>query len=634
MKRRAFARKIYAADVSCSTEQAAVSAAVSKTRKRSQAAASPAGEGPSNSERPTKKRVRIPTWLYLAFAAALVLALASRLPSLRAPVALDDFYQRAMIEGKLTIHRAAWNLYDFVDNDNHAGLVDRGIIPWWQDTTGYKARFLRPIPSLLVWIDFKLSGYDGFFPHLHSIVWWGIAVFGAHALFRRLFGARAALFCAATFAISPGHTVPIFWLANRNVLVTTAIGLWALSWYQRWRNELRPREGWISAALWLATMLTGEYALCFAGYIVSIELFRRGESIAQRFRATLPFVAPLVLYLALRVAFGYDVRQSTFYKNPLEDPIAYVLGAPRALAVLLGSAWFGFDDQTLASTSAPLMALAVVVLALIVVAALYNTTRSLSEEKAQSIGWLFVGSFIALLPVLSPRASMRLLGPAVIGVSGCVGMLMNATLGARAAKAKPKHGASPGVLGWLVAAGLAYAHFVNVPLSAYNFTKQAALAEPEFDQRLDWVRQHITPGVSTVLVLRGTTPPTAIVAPFMLRELAPARWRVLTQAYGQVVLVRSGPKTLEVSQDGNEPLIHFGEGDVVRALPLKVGETINAPGIRATIVALDEEQLPKQLHFEFDRDLDDPSFWSITEGRGGFREIKLPAVGFGVRLPP
>jgi hypothetical protein len=575
------------------------------------------------------------TWVHVLFWMAIAIAIVSRVPSLRAPVALDDFAQRAMIEGKLTVHRLPWNLYDFVDTDNHSSLVDRGIIPWWSDTPGHKARFLRPLPSLLVWLDFQLAGYDGFLPHLHSLLWWGLAVFGAHAFYRRLFGGRAALFCTAVFAVSPGHTVPIFWLANRNVLVTIAIGVWALSKYLRWREQSLPRDGWVSLALWFATLLTGEYALCFIGYVAAIELFRRRESIAQRLKATAPFTIPLIAYLGLRAVLGYDIRQSAFYRNPLEDPAAYLLGAPRALTVLLGSAWFGFDDLTLASTSAQTLALTGTALAVAAAIAFWKAARRLSDEKRDRLTWLFLGSFLALVPVLSPRASMRLLGPAMLGVAGCVGVLLNASFGAFGTRSsKRRRKSSPDLVAWLASMAFVYAHFIRVPLKAYDFTKQAALAEPEFDRRLDWVRQHITPAVSSVLVLRGETPPTAIVAPFMLRDLAPPRWRVLSQAFGRVVLVRSGPKTLEMTQDGNEPLIHFGRGDILRAIPLRVGETISAPGMRATVVALDEEQLPKQLHFEFDRDLDDPSFWPIAEGASGFRDIKLPAVGFGVVLPP
>jgi hypothetical protein len=81
------------------------------------------------------------------------IAVVSRIPALSAPIALDDYAQRGLIEGRLVPARLPWNLYDFIDSDNRAELVDRGIVQWWSDTEGSVTRFLRPIPSLLVWLD-------------------------------------------------------------------------------------------------------------------------------------------------------------------------------------------------------------------------------------------------------------------------------------------------------------------------------------------------------------------------------------------------------------------------------------------------------------------------------------------------
>src|SRR3954471_9488576 len=91
--------------------------------------------------------------------------------ALRATFALDDFAQRAMIEGKLTPHRGPFNLYDLVADDNRAALLDRGVIPWWSDPH-LTIRFLRPLSSLLVWVDHRLFGNEAFGPHVFSFVWW------------------------------------------------------------------------------------------------------------------------------------------------------------------------------------------------------------------------------------------------------------------------------------------------------------------------------------------------------------------------------------------------------------------------------------------------------------------------------
>jgi hypothetical protein len=234
------------------------------------------------------------------------IAVVSRIPAFSAPIALDDYAQRGLIEGRLVPARPPWNLYDFIDSDNRAALVDRGVVQWWSDTERSVTRFLRPIPSLLVWLDYEVAGYDGLFPHVHCFLWWLLATGAFFAFVRDRFTLRVALLSTALFAVSPGHTIPILWPANRGALVSLAFGCLAL------RAHLRAREGrgaqWTSALHWAATFLTGEYALCFVGYILAFELVRRGESIARRLRSTLPALLTLLGYLSIRAVLGYGVR--------------------------------------------------------------------------------------------------------------------------------------------------------------------------------------------------------------------------------------------------------------------------------------------------------------------------------------
>src|SRR5215510_1555900 len=119
----------------------------------------------------------------LVLLAALVCGAFANRAALRGPLALDDFAQRAMAEGKLTPGRGPFNLYDFVADDNRAALMDRGAIPWWSDPR-LVIRFLRPLPSVFVWLDHRLFGYSTFAPHLLSFLWWAAAVLAAHALYR------------------------------------------------------------------------------------------------------------------------------------------------------------------------------------------------------------------------------------------------------------------------------------------------------------------------------------------------------------------------------------------------------------------------------------------------------------------
>src|ERR1041384_5814437 len=121
--------------------------------------------------------------------------------ALRAPLEMDDVAQRAMIEGTLTPRRGPFNLYDFVADDNRTALMDRGVIPWWSDPH-LVTRFLRPLPSVLVWLDHQLFGYGAFGPHALSFLWWAAAVLAAKMLYRTALGVYPALAATAVFALS------------------------------------------------------------------------------------------------------------------------------------------------------------------------------------------------------------------------------------------------------------------------------------------------------------------------------------------------------------------------------------------------------------------------------------------------
>ncbi|MGA3124563.1 MAG: hypothetical protein ABSF69_27720 [Polyangiaceae bacterium] len=566
------------------------------------------------------------------FVVVLLVAAAAHWPALRAPLVLDDFAQRAMIEGRLTPSRNLFDLFDFVADDNRASLLDRGVLPWWSDPL-LKTRFLRPLPSLLVWLDYELSGYHSFAPHLRSLFWWAVAVAAAGTLFRSVLSERAAAVGTLVFALSPAHTVPIWWLANRDVLVSVAVGSFALARYVRWRHGRSKRDGAISTCLWAAAMLTGEYALCFTGYVAAIEFARRGDTVARRMSGLAVFALPLFAYLGIRAALGYGVHGSGFYHDPLADLGSYISGTPRALAILLGAAWFGIDDRWSASASLEWLVLVGAAIVLAMGIARASASRRQDARSRSGTLWLLVGSVLALLPVAAVQPSTRLLAVGALGVCALVGVVIDAAwTDLTEGMWRSREGAPTTAVTAVAALGLVYAHFIHVPVQAYWFSRRATEEEPVYSRRLAWVRENLSPSKTTVVVLRGTTPTTALAAPFMLRSTDPERWRVLTQAFGRLVAVRSGSRSLDVVQDGAEPLVYLGPTDPVRATGMAEGETFEVPGMRTTVVSVDGNGQPGRLRFEFDRDLDAPSFWWIVEGENGFREVRLPSVNQGVRL--
>jgi hypothetical protein len=216
-----------------------------------------AGVQASDTEARTRTAPRLRRALLIATA---VVALFIHLPGLRTPLLLDDYTQRAMADGRYPSPPGPFQLYDFINDANRAALLDRGVLPWWSHPK-MVMRFLRPLSSALLWVDYRVAGGNPVWGHLHSLLWWVAACFAVHFLLRRLFSDRVAWFGVAIFAFAPCHALPLSWMANREEIVSTALGTAALAIYLRWREERRPLDGLVSLGLFSLAVLAGEYTL-------------------------------------------------------------------------------------------------------------------------------------------------------------------------------------------------------------------------------------------------------------------------------------------------------------------------------------------------------------------------------------
>jgi hypothetical protein len=544
--------------------------------------------------------------------------------ALHAPIEMDDVAQRAMIEGTLTPRRGPFNLYDFVADDNRAALMDRGVIPWWSDPH-LVTRFLRPLPSVLVWLDHRLFGYGAFGPHALSFLWWAAAVLTAHMLFRTALGTWPALAATVVFALSPTVAIPLVWVANRNVLVTLAFGAAALALYVRWRNDRRPVQGVATAAAFGATALTGEYALCLSGYLITFELCRGVEPARRRLTGALPAIVPFVLYVVVRAALGYGATASGFYRDPTTDSGAYAEALPRTFSSLFAAAWLGVDVMSPWLDSAAFRTILILGGVGLVVGTLWRAQRSRADAGTGGSWWLASGSVIGLLPLAATEPSRRLLGVAAIGVSGAVGVLLVQAI--RRIGPPVRRAALIGV-----AVVAAFVHLAAAPLQTRRLSVGAVEDTIDHLARFSTVPRRAR-SVDTTLVVRAQYGLTVLSAPFLLRGEAPKHWWVLSHTFDQTAAIRTSPKSIEVVQE-KVPLFPIGPTGIVRTTPFLAGDVVQLSGLRATVLRVDEAGRPMAVRYEFDRNLDSSEVAWISEGRSGFVEVVPPPVGIGVRLTP
>ncbi|MBS2014473.1 MAG: glycosyltransferase family 39 protein [Deltaproteobacteria bacterium] len=553
------------------------------------------------------------------------------LPAVRSPFFLDDFLQGAMVEGTFPAKRGMLELYDFIDDTNRSALTERGLLPWWTDPS-LTLRFFRPLASAILYGEHKVFGHSALPMHLHSLAWWIAATLAVHSLYKRVLDRRPRLLATAMFALSPCHSLPLAWLANRETLVSLTFGALAIGAQWRWREERRARDGVLAATFFaLALLGGGEYALCCGGYVVAMDLVRR-EPVARRATGWLPFVAPAAGYLVVRGMLHYGTAGSGYYSDPLHDPSAFLANAPMRAMLLLGSGWMGFDPETWRhGVMRGILTALVLSAALLLVLPLRLTLERQTPAVRKAATWLLMGSFAALVPVLAVVTARRLLGASMIGVAPIVALLVErAWFPTDEEDARSR--SVPGAAIALAALGLGFAHLVHGPATSWLVSQQHRKDAEDFHVRVDLLRSAMAESPNAdVALARGLA--GAFFAPFALDPLGrtPPRWSVLTHA-GHVLVRRVDERTLELVVPKGRCLYPVGERNLYRSPKMmRVGTILRAPGYTVTI--LENGDLgPRHARFTFDAPLDS-KIW-FADDFDALRSIDLPDVGFGLALDP
>lgn len=550
-------------------------------------------------------------------------------PALLSNYLLDDYLHASMLHGTFPAERSPFELYDFVNPVDREVLLARGLLPWWSDP-GLTIRFMRPLSSALLWVDHRLFGDAPLPQHLHSLLWWVAAVLAASALFRRSFQPRVAGMATVIFALAPCHAIPLAWLANREALVSLTFGIVGILALLRLRDSGKLGDAALACVCFALSFLAGEYAISLAGFVVAHELMTKATP-TRRACTLAPFALPLALYLGVRSMRGYGSQGSGFYTDPLHDPIAFLLGAPRRVAILLIDAWLGLDQNTLTvSSSVWWVALVFVVLAALFVLPIHASLSALPEGEQRTARWLLLGACLALVPVLAVVPSPRLLGASMLGFSPVIAIVLN-------------HAWFPSVppsrrgldeLTTLAAMVLAFAHFVHGPGVSFLMGRSFHQSTWSYARAMDQLRERLgdlsETEVVAVRVMGG-----GFFLPFSLEHEGrpPEHFRILSHA-SHVLVLRRGPRTLELLGTEEHGLYPSAEGNLFLEADhrVEVGQVFAVPGMTATVLEVLADGRPRSARFEFERDLEDVKW--LHEASSGFPDAAPPEVGFGMPLDP
>lgn len=565
---------------------------------------------------------------WLGVVGAIVAGVLLRVRVLSTGFILDDYVQLEMSRtlGGEPLWTAApsYKLYAFVAQGTAPELMARGSLPWWTDPELLAAP-MRPLPSLLLALEYRVFGAEPFGPHCVSVALWSAMMLVVAGFYRRLLAPGAALFATWIYALSLAHSMPLIWIANQCAILACGFGvasLWALL---AWR-EGGWRPGAVVYPLLLALSLAcAEYGLCVVALVVCYELgsvAARNRTLVQRLSALAPPLGVLTLHqLALRF-LGYGVSGSLLYIDPLHDPKLYVVRVLQQLPSMLVDGVLGL----FAPPGNPWVVL-FSVFALPILVWFWRVARRKAGGE-RDLGWLVLGSLAALLPLSASGYSTRLMIVAGVGLSGLVA---SAALGAFQALRRGEAGL------WrfpsaLVAAGLAFSHVILSPMGSAVETMLGA----DLNRSLRNAALDAKFGARDVLIL-GATDTFSFHYPPLVAKLheqpVPRGWWVLSASYQPQAVKRVDASTIElVSAKGdlltNPSALVYRRPD----RPLDVHSQVRVGPIEATVLEVGDTG-PKRVRFHFEGTLDDSRYAVYLATPKGYIPYRLPAIGKSQYIP-
>ncbi|MCC6192685.1 MAG: hypothetical protein IT318_26990 [Anaerolineales bacterium] len=556
---------------------------------------------------------------------AALLAVTLALPAVATGRQLDDDLLFTTLRAAPNAPAALNGLFVLMDGDAQQAEMQmaRGFFPWWALPSAQVA-FWRPVAALTHWLDLRLWPAAPALMHAHSLLYLGLLVAAAAALYRRVMAgwrgtAGSAALAALLYAVDDAHGFGAAWLANRNGLLAALGVVLALHAHLRWRRAGWQPGAWLSPTLLAFALLCNEGAAAALGYWLAEAAFLETGPWQRRALGLLPALAVSAFWRFAYAAQGYG-QWGTNYVDPTREPLAFA----RALfahgpGLLLGQ-WLLPPAEVAPFLSGAAQA-GLWFFAVLVLFGLAVWLWPVVAHSATARFW-GVGSLLAAaLPAGGALPANRLLFIVGLGSFGLLG---------EALAAHPNtHAWRRAARGVMIGVHLIVAPLL-LPLTAYSPAILGGLAQAS-------ARLPAGPALleQSVIVVNAPSFAHATYLP-LLREAhglpVPARVRGLASGLGALTVTRPDATSLTLT-----PALGFltGFDGVFRgpAHPLALGTVINLGDLQVTVLALTPNGRPATAAFHFARPLEDPAYrWVIWQAHD-YAPWSPPAVGQAVTLP-
>ncbi len=550
--------------------------------------------------------------------------MALAVPALFAGYQADDWFHVAEVRGVMPLDEQrvpTASMFSFFDGDaaRTATLRDAGIVPWWVDDR-IRASFWRPVTVWTHQLDDAVAPRSAFFAHVHSLLWFGLLIFLAAVLHRRILGGGAAAVAGLAglmYAVDEAHGLPVGWLANRNALISGVLGFTVILLYDRWRRDGATWAAWVGPPVFALSLLSAEAALASTAYLFAYALFLDRGSLATRAARLVPYGAIVVIWRAIYSSLGYGTEGSGLYLDPVQSPLRYALAAVERVPMLLGDQLLSFPSM-LPAFMPPGIRYPLTVGVAVAVAALIRVLVRALRDSPTARFWA-LGALLATLPIAATFSMPRLL--VFVGLGGA------AIVAEYVMKAREQGG------GRLATALLV----LHVGVAAVSLPVQAYLVKP-LTEAMFPCESYAAAGpdaVEKTTVFVNSNDLCVAYVPVIraVREQPSPRVVLLSSAVYAVRLEGVDAHTIDVHVPAG---MHSNPADSLLRDPrdtLPIGDVITTPETSFEIRSHNAAGLVDAVRVRFQRPLTDPSYqWVCTIDRVG-KPCSPPAPGETRELP-
>lgn len=563
--------------------------------------------------------------LYLA-----LVAMAFASPSLFIGFHLDDFVGRYAYsdlpdaDRLFKIMSGGFGITNGNPDDIH-WLIEQGYAPWWTYPKLLLGLF-RPVSILIHYADFAYFPDAAVLMHAENLLWFGAFVLLGTRFFRGILGPTVGGLAAFLYAFDHTHGFAVGFIANRNALVTVALGFLALQLHHAARQSDRFPGILAASAAYALALLAGEMSLAAMGYFVAYALFVDRGSMLKRALGVAPYLLVSVVWRGAYNALGYGAKYCGLYVDPGREPAHFVrVLFERGPILLLGE--FLAPPADAASLS-PALASVILAMAVGFVILLALTLWPLWKRSPTSRFWT-LGMVLSLVPAATSHPSNRLLFYVGIGAMGLVAELWDlyaVRLVDHALGALEKLSRAFGGL-------LVLAHLVVSPLALPFTSVSVALTAPI---RTAFEDVHDDVGGRDAVFMN---PPDYYSVRLLAmerrvrREPLPRRWRVISYGPTALRVRRTDETTVVVDYEGGILATPMMELFRDRRLRMSPGETVELDGLVIKVLAVTDDGRARSAEFAFDAPLRTETFRFYAWENNHFVPFEMPAVGTERTLP-